>query len=177
MKYSDIPQFTRQSAYRIDVAWAYLEDQLEQFSHGHRGYVFDMDPDFQRAHVWDEGKQRRYVEYGLRGGISSRDIYWNCPGWMRDFRGPMQLVDGKQRLEAVRKFMRGELAIFGGHRITDFVGHPPMEARFVFHVNNLNARAEVLRWYLGLNEGGVVHTTEELARVHALLDAEQMPSP
>lgn len=39
-------------------------------------------------------------------------------------------------------------------------------------VNELRTRAEVLRWYLQLNSGGVVHTEEELARVRALLEAE-----
>ena len=42
-----------------------------------------------------------------------KTLIFNCPGWMIDFRGPYELVDGKQRLEAVRKFMRDELPVFG----------------------------------------------------------------
>ncbi len=44
---------------------------------------------------------------------------------------------------------------------------------FVFCVNDLQTRAEVLQWYLDLNEGGVVHTSEELNRVRAMLAKEQ----
>ena len=78
------------------------------------------------------------------------------------------LVDGKQRLEATRKFMRDELRAFGQLR-SEFAG------RMRWHVTGLKwrvcalDRAGVLRFYLSLNGGGTPHTTEELERVRALL--------
>jgi len=175
---SQVPQLTRDAPYRVDVSWDYVEPCLARWAEmlgGEGRGGLDLDPDFQRGHVWDEARRVAYVEYVLRGGKSSRELHWNCPGWMNDFRGPMVLVDGKQRLEAVRRFMRGELGVFGGHPIGDwddgdrhFLRHS-----FSFHVNSLPTRAATLRWYLELNEGGVAHDPAELARVRALLAAER----
>lgn len=172
---TSIPQFTKSANHNVTVDWRYLEDTIENYAEkGTPGYMFDMDPDFQRGHVWTEAQQVRYVEFILKGGKSSRDIQWNCAGWMDDFRGPMLLVDGKQRVEAVRKFMRNELAIFGGYTLSQIDENTfrRCHASFTFHVNDLKTRAEVLQWYLDLNGGGVVHTAEELNRVKELLKAE-----
>lgn len=38
---------------------------------------------------------------------------------------------------------------------------------------DLSTRAEVLKLYLLLNSGGVVHSTEEIARVRKLLEREE----
>lgn len=132
-----------------------------------------MDPDFQRGHVWTEVQQIRYVEFVLRGGESSREIHFNHPGWMNSYEGAMVLVDGKQRLESVRKFMRNELPIFDGHTLSDFDEKPSiLRADFIIHVNDLPTRAEVLQWYLDLNDGGVVHSSEEIQKVRKLLEEE-----
>ena len=171
MNFADIPKFTRGSSYHVTVSWRYIEHQLLDYASPPS--PVDLDPDFQRAHVWSEDQQRRYVEFCLMGGAGSRDILFNCTGWMGDWRGPFVLVDGKQRLEAVRKFMRGDLAIFDGHHFGDFVGQlRDHHAHFTFHVNDLSTRAEVLQWYVDLNAGGVVHTAEEIAKVRALLAKE-----
>jgi len=90
-------------------------------------------------------------------------------------QGQMVLVDGKQRLEAVRKFLRNELPVFK-HTIEEFEDKKIMlrssNANFIFKVNNLKTRKEVLQWYLDLNSGGVVHTSEEIEKVRRLLEQE-----
>src|SRR5262245_21949911 len=118
MRFSDIPKFTRHAGWAVDVSWRYLEEHLEQ----HAGYNLNLDPDFQRAHVWTEPQQVRYVEFILRGGQSSRDILTNCVNWQSSLNniGPYELVDGKQRLAAVLRFLRNEIAIFGGNYHKDF---------------------------------------------------------
>lgn len=168
--FRDIPQFTRTANYQVDISWSYLLEAL-------RGYVgkdgLDMDPDFQRAHVWDAERQKRYVEFILRGGDSGKDIYTNCPRWHHGGVKDFVLVDGKQRLEAVTKFLRSELPIFDGHLFKDYTDSLRItQASFKWHVNDLDTRAEVLQWYLDLNSGGVVHTSEELDRVRGLLEQE-----
>lgn len=166
-----IPKFTKTANYAIDVSWSYLEYTLKSWE----GYGnLDLDPDFQREHVWDEVKQIRYVEYILKGGKSSRDIFFNQPYWPSvKLSHRLELVDGKQRLEAVRKFLRNDLPIFGGYKITDFDGRPSIsDASFKFHVNDLPQRKMVLQWYLDLNDGGVVHTDEELNKVRQMLFEE-----
>jgi hypothetical protein len=144
MRFQDIPQFTRAN-YNVDIPWDYIpkweRNQLE----------LNLDPDFQRAHVWTTDKQIAYVEYILRGGISGKDIYFNHPGWFRDWKGSMDIVDGKQRWQAVKEFLGDKIPVFGCF-------YSQYEDR--------------LQWYLDLNSGGVVHTNEELDKVQALLKKE-----
>lgn len=169
VRFRDIPQFPH-CCYRVDVSWNYLEFHIErQTDEG--GAPLDLDPDFQRAHVWTPSQQTAYVEYILQGGTSGRELYFNCTGWQRDFCGPYVIVDGKQRLEAVRRFMRGEIPAFGYTRDA-YTDEPNMlVARLSWNIAALETRAEVLEWYLNFNAGGTVHTPEELARVRALLTA------
>lgn len=169
---ADIPQFTRDGQYRVNVSWRFMEDTLEQFREPDG---LELDPDFQRGHVWTEEQQVRYVEFVLRGGRSGRTIYFNKSGWQRGGPGrgePMVLVDGKQRLQAVRRFMRSEIRAFGS-LLSEFNDRPDMIRHgFEFVVNDLQTRAEVLQWYIDLNAGGVVHSDDEIDRVRALLEAE-----
>lgn len=173
MDFRSIPKQTRDGRYKIHVSWDELEWHLQRYV---EEYNLDLDPDFQREHVWTEEKQVAYVEHVLRGGQASNEVRFNCIGWSRNYEGPMVLVDGKQRLNAVRRFLRDEIKAFG-HTCTELhipghVHRVPDIYNFVFYINDLNSRAEVLQWYLELNSGGVVHTQEELDRVKALLLAE-----
>lgn len=169
--YASIPKFTRGASWQTDIEWKYLPSQIAHWSEDQDGLAkVDLDPDFQRAHVWTTDQQIAYVEYVLKGGLSGRDIYFNCVGWMASYKGPFVLVDGKQRLEAVSLFLRNELPIFGGWHRSDFTDRLPVEATFKFHVNNLPTRADVLRWYLEMNTGGTPHTREEIAKVEAMLE-------
>lgn len=173
MKFEDIEQFTAWGKYSCDVEWNDLEWKLKSYTDN---YDLDLDPDFQRGHVWSLDKQIAYVEYILKGGQFSRHIIFNMPGWIKDLEGQMQLVDGKQRLQAVRLFMDNRLPIFGGHYLKDYQPYRgggrlkvPRSCVFKFYINDLATRKEVLKFYLDLNSGGVVHTPEELDRVRKLL--------
>lgn len=171
MRFQDIPQFTKYSEYRINQSWQYLEDFIESLR---LDYDLHLDPDFQRAHVWDEKKQIKYIEFICRGGKSGKDIYFNCASFKSGIGdNAMVLVDGKQRLQAVMKFLKNELPIFGGHYLKDFkdklrIGHH----EFVIHINDLQTRKEVLQWYIDINDGGVVHTSEEIEKVRDLIKQE-----
>jgi hypothetical protein len=169
MRFQDIPQFPH-CGYRIDVAWTMLERHIEEEEEN----GLDLNPDFQRAHVWTADQQSKYVEYILRGGTSGKELYFNCKDWHRAGRELYVIVDGKQRLQAVREFMRGNVTAFG-HRRHAFTDNPDsLTARFSWNIAALNTRAEVLEWYVSFNEGGTVHTKEELDRVRELLAAESM---
>jgi hypothetical protein len=173
-RFRDIETFIPGSHYKVNVSWGYLEEALARyFEQG-----LNIDPDFQRAHVWSYAKQVSYVEFILRGGRSSRQLQFNHANWHTILTPRVDdnfvLVDGKQRLEAVRKFLRNELEAFGC-KLHDFSDKLPAMCGpdFVFHVNSLPTKSEVLRWYLQLNSGGVVRTSEELDKVRALLKKEQ----
>lgn len=179
VQFAKLRKFTRAASYSVTIGWLYLERHIERQQNESDAAVLNLDPDFQRAHVWTTQKQAAYVLYILRNGTGARDLYFNCAGWMKDWRGPYVCVDGKQRLEAVRKFLKNQLPIavpeFGGtFKFDDFRdGIRTMHCYFNWQVNDLETRAEVLQWYLDMNSGGVVHTSTELARVRALLDAEK----
>jgi hypothetical protein len=174
-RFSKIPSFTRDSAYRVDVGWGYLEKNLEDWS---RDYGLELEPDFQRAHVWTREKQVAYVEFVLRGGKSSNQIYFNSPAFgsqrkKASLPDTIVLVDGLQRLTAVRAFMNDEFKVFGWSHSEFKDGLDICRHRFSVNVNDLGTRAEVLQWYLDLNAGGVAHTNDEIERVRQLLEAEQ----
>jgi hypothetical protein len=165
-RWAAIPQLPR-AHYEIDVAWHAIERNLDWLA---TGAGINLDPDYQRSHVWTSDQQVAYVEYILMGGEVGRNITWNAVDWP-DVSGPVELVDGKQRLEAVRRFIRGEMECFGmtyqaGELIRIHQG------TFKFRICSLD-RVEVLRLYLNINAGGTPHTADELARVRALLDAER----
>lgn len=166
-----IPQLTNWGSYSVMQPWDSIEGACERYA---ETYGFDYgESEFQRTHVWTEEQQRRYVEHIMRGGHSGRDLLTNVPGWMGSSKpGKMVLVDGKQRLNAARLFMKNELSIFNGIYRKDIRGKrlSMTGPGFLWHVNNLKTEAEVLQWYLDINRGGTVHTDDEIAKVRALLE-------
>jgi hypothetical protein len=170
MKYSDIKSYMSEGNYDVHSLWIYFFDQY--YKADGRMPILNDSPDYQRGHVWTEKQQVKYIEHILRGGKSGRDIYLNCPGWMRDFEGPFEVVDGKQRIQAVRRFLNNEIKVFG-HYYREFEGKLPYWVSFVVHINDLKTREEVLTWYLEMNEGGTIHTEEELETVRSLLEEEK----
>lgn len=168
-RWASIPQLP-QAHYEIDVMWHSLERQLEWLG---QGGGLNLDPDYQRAHVWTEAQQRAYVEYILMGGEVARSITWNSVDWP-DVAGPVELVDGKQRLESARKFIRGDLEVFGMRYVPGELLRLH-QASFKFRVCSLD-RTDVLRLYLNINAGGTPHTAAEIERVRRLLASEEKVS-
>jgi len=173
MRFSDIPQFPS-ARWAVDVPWTHLDGNLETLAGDGE---LRLDPDYQRAHVWTPEQQIAYVEFQLMGGELSRSIIFNAPYWRKYGVPPedtyVELIDGKQRLEAVRAFLRGDVPVFG-RRFAEFEGpFPTMEHRFRFQVCCLETREEVLQLYLKLNAGGTPHSAAELDRVRRLLEEER----
>ena len=170
MRFQDIPRLT-QANYRIDVPVRYLE---EQFAHYEKSYGLELSPDFQRNHVWTEEQQRKYVEFLLRGGRSGRDILFNCVGFNhKTAPGKVVCVDGLQRLTACRKFVNNELQAFGLY-CNEFEDKIDLLLTFVFCINDLPTKKQVLNWYLEINDGGTIHTKEELDKVRNMLAKENV---
>ena len=170
LRFRDIPKLTKCSGYSVDVSWNYLEKMLD----GYREYPngLDLDPDFQRGHVWTEDQQRAYVEFCLMGGRGSKTLLFNSVNFNRGSAEPevIELVDGKQRLTAVLRFLHNELPVFGGHYYRDYTDRlDTFDATFHFMINDLPTREAVLKWYLELNDGGTPHTKEEIDKVKKML--------
>ena len=167
MKYSEIPQFTSCGSYQVNLPLKYLKQRLEEWI----AEGLQLNPDFQRGHVWTEEQQVNYIEFLLKGGQSARVVYFNHPGWMKDFKGDFVCVDGLQRLTAVMRFLNNEIKVFGCY-YKDFEGNMPNDLDLLFNVNNLKTKKEVLKWYLEMNSGGTIHTKDELDKVKGMLIKE-----
>lgn len=169
--YQKIPKFTNVGSYHVDISWDYLEKWLDCGNDG-PNYI-DLDPDYQRGYVWTEAQQIAYVEYILRGGRMAKDIFFNCTTWNTDSNTPVEIVDGKQRVHAVLRFLRNEIPAFCYYR-KEFSGYlRDLKYSFSVYINDLRTRKEVLQWYLEFNTGGTVHTEAELDRVRELIKQEE----
>jgi hypothetical protein len=165
-RFQDIPQMTI-AHYSVTRPWRNLAENLEKW--GDRDNKLDLNPEYQRGNVWTKKQKTAYIEYIMRGGISGRDIFWNCPGWMNDFRGPMELVDGKQRVTAVLEFQENKFKVFGHYfreytDKLDWVRH-----HFLFYVNDLENREDIIQWYLDLNSG-MPHKRKDIQKAENLLN-------
>lgn len=130
-------------------------------------------PVFQLGHVWNEIQQISYVEFVLRGGKSSRIVYFNCPSWNCEVKdggyNDFVCVDGLQRITAVLRFMNNEIPAFGIF-CKDYEDKLPVDVNLVLNVNDLKTQREVLQWYIDLNSGGTPHSSEEIQRVKQLME-------
>jgi len=144
----------------------------------------DIDPDFQRPHVWTEAQQIAFMENLLQDGMAGRTLYFNRGPWSFThkngkttigtpkidadcvWQGYSQyvLVDGKQRLQAARRWVRDEIPTFGYYK-SQFEGDMPHRMHFLAVYGELKTRAEVLSWYIALNSSGTPHTPEEIEHV------------
>lgn len=158
--------------YKINMPLNFIKKHLEDDI---KDMGLNLDPDFQRAHVWDLDKRVKYVEFLLKGG-KSNPIYFNHEGWMKSYRGEYVIVDGKQRLTAILMFLNNEFPVFKDMD-SDGIGYYSREFDMIpndveFIVNDLPSRELVLKWYLQMNEGNVAHTEEELDKVRQMLNKQ-----
>jgi len=179
LEHGKIPQLTCQPNYRTDVPF-------DAFTHALDRYLemgLNLDPDFQRGHVWNAEQKVKWIEFLLKGGKSYSDIILNHPGWMKSYKGDFVVVDGKQRLSAIAEFLKDGFPVFAGlegkpegWKASEIDRSAFRRVSIGFAVNNLKSRTDILRWYIELNEGAVAHTKEELDRVKNLALQEQAPA-
>lgn len=163
-------QMTRVGSYEVCVPINLMLDKIQEWVEE----GLQLQPDFQRNHVWSQDQQSKFIEYLLKGGITT-PLYFNHPNWMGSFKGDFVLVDGLQRLTAILKFLKNELTVFDNQYLKDFEDERFINEIYIkINVNNLKTRKEVLKWYLDINSGGVVHTEEELEKVRDLLRKENI---
>ncbi len=155
--------------------FSYLEQWLaleaEAVEHG-----VDINPDFQRGHIWTEAQQVAYIENVLRRIVdeSGLTIRFNCPTWretklLGDLPEQVVCIDGLQRLTAIRRFINKELPVFG----LDYEVLPMRvilrDLQLVIKMYDFQDRKDLLKFYLDINGGGTPHSKEELDRVRELM--------
>ncbi len=172
MKYSDIPKLTSWGNYMVDSELKYFLEHIKEMEDELELSPLQLCPDFQRGHVWTEAQQVSFIEFILKGG-RCQPILFNHPGWQDSYKGEFVLVDGLQRITALRKFFNNEIQAFSCF-YDDFEDKRLINRiTLTYYINNLKTRREVLKWYIELNSGGTPHTAEELKRVKHLLILEK----
>ena len=166
-KFRNIESFI-EGNYQIDVPLSYLNMHINEYI---GGYNLDLNPDYQRGHVWNTEQQISFVEHVLRGGRNTV-IRFNCPNWVSGRGKDMVIVDGKQRMTACLAFLNNDIPAFG-YYFLEYEDKMDLFCRLQFIINELPTRKDVLKWYLEINSGNVAHTDEELERVEKLLAAEK----
>jgi uncharacterized protein with ParB-like and HNH nuclease domain len=164
LNFKNIKPLTSKGRYEVNQPLEYLDDVIDRY----KKYGLDLDVEFQRAHVWNEDQQIAFVEFILRGG-ETQPLLFNHPNWMGSFVGDMVLVDGKQRLTALLKFIHNELPVFGGYKKDEIDNLSLSNFDIKVNINNLKTMKEVYKWYIELNSGGTPHTEEEISKVKKLL--------
>lgn len=137
-------------------------------------YKLNIDPDYQRDHVWTVAQKAAFVGHLLSGGETAPLIINELPDHSTE------MVDGKQRLTACREWIRNEFPAVTWNGTTLWFQDMDeisltmlaMSITVRFLIVKMS-RAEILELYIRLNKGGTVHSDEEIAKVQRLLDIER----
>lgn len=171
--YSNIRALTRPCNYSVHIPLQHLKQTIEGYM---ADYQVEITPDFQRNHVWTDDMRILFMEYMLRGGKAGMELYWNCPEFGQrcndeQMNRTLILVDGLQRYTAAQMFLDNKIPVFG-HYADEFEDSLRVLGRgFVFYINDLASRKEVMQWYVEMNENRVAHTDEEIQRVKKMIEA------
>lgn len=169
VRFADIPQFTRSGSYAVDLGVEYL---CKWVSEETRENGLQMNPVFQRGHVWTEKQQIAFLEYFFRGGRSGTTVYFNKPDWLysvpQGAYNDFVCVDGLQRITAIQRFVNNEIPVFGTY-YREFLDKPRTLFTIQVVVNDLHSPQEVLQWYIDMNSAGTQHSKAEIERVQKML--------
>lgn len=178
---SEIIRPLNTAKYEVEHDWRYIAKALKGYEADYGG--LDLNPDFQRGHVWTSDQKRHFIENALRGVVASGGfvVQFNCPNWDNDnYQGELphgfQCIDGLQRITAIQDFINGEVRPFG-LSVEDLDGSSFSMRRSRFRlriaVHDFQTKADLLKHYLDLNTGGTPHSAEEIDRVRGLLAKAQ----
>ena len=169
MRFEDIPRFiSTEHCYHVNYGMTgfikWIDEEIEDMG-------LEMNPIFQRGHVWTEEQQTRYIEFLLRGGQTGRNFYFNCKRGSigkENSEGLYVCVDGLQRATAIRKFLNNEIKAFG--QFYSEFGRKLRRTEFDIsvYINDLDNMKDIVKWYIEFNDGGTPHSAEEINRVKEL---------
>lgn len=152
-------------------------DNLPSFVSSSRNV--DLSPPFQRGSVWTEPQKKAFVEHISAGGCTT-PIILNCPTW-QGFEAvdgsdlppdDLQVVDGKQRLEALLDFMADKFKIYDGYKYSDFkedCKYPFGGLNLTFAITRCSFFKELVEFYIALNFAGTSHTEDEFKALREMI--------
>jgi len=178
MNFQEIPQFIQTGSWICRYSLIKFVKEIEDWKNGINTDVkLEMNPDFQRGHVWTEEQQVLFIESLLKGGAkNAKTIHLNHPNWMRTNNkkyNEFVCVDGLQRFTAIKNFLDNNLKVFG-LLYKNFSGTLRMMHDMFISINDLPTKKDILRWYIEMNYSGTIHSKEELDRVKTLLAKESL---
>lgn len=141
-------------------------------------YGCNLDPDYQRGHVWTEEQQAKFIGHLIEGGRTTPPIINTGPKGARLYEeGKSEVLDGKQRITAALAFEANKIPamLTDGREIylRDMNKISQSQLRMTigmaYQIVELD-REQTLYWYIKLNRGGTVHTDAEINRVKVLLE-------
>lgn len=173
IRFSDIPKAIEAGQYQCTYRLAYFVEYIEELIETEG---LQMNPDFQRGHVWTEEQQISYMEALLsKRARNALTLYFNYPFWTTsrnkdpNVYSDFVCVDGLQRYTAISRFVHNEIKVFGSY-FREYEDKPSSVDHVVlFNVNCLKSKAEVLQWYVEMNAGGTPHAEEEIERVRKMM--------
>lgn len=138
----------------------------------------NVDPPYQRGRVWTREQSEAFAGFFIEGN--------RVPAFyvrQRDLCGSMvdEVVDGKQRLLALKAFVDGEIdaVLWSGERVRfdDLTNVGKRGFRSVsvplVELPEETTDREVMAVYIRLNRGGTPHTAAEIDRVREMMEGER----
>ena len=170
VRFADISKFTRDGNYQVDMDIRRVPEWIENEQ---KEMGLQLNPNFQRGHVWTEEQQIAWLEFFLRGGKSGNVVYFNCPSWHHKVKDgeydEYVCVDGLQRITSIQRFINNEIKVFGSYFREFEDPRGANEFTLKVNVNDLKTEKEVLQWYVDMNVGGTPHTDEEIEKVKKMI--------
>lgn len=149
-----------------------MERDLDQLPDSRKILRFVLPP-WQREEVWTEKQQVSFCE-GIFLGFGCGFLVVNGREWVGSDGTPAPmagwLIDGQQRVAAIRNFFSGKLAVFGSIYWKD-IPVQEQRRRFLsqpFHHLEIEYIADeptLKALYTRLNRGGTAHTASDMARL------------
>lgn len=166
------------------IASLWEESAVEMTMAGERQLMSLVLPPWQRPSVWDAQRQRAFVE-GILLGFPPGAIVTVEPDWTSGpgrravvNKGSGWLIDGQQRVTAIREFVQGRLSVFDGLGYADLPRAEQLRRfdRVVLTricLPNDTDEAALKSLYLRMNYSGVPHTQKDLARLADAVDGAE----
>jgi hypothetical protein len=152
----------------MQLQWDTQNKYLDEVGYSGRRVLGFKLPSWQRPEVWSDEQSTRFIESIWLGvGIGSYMVNFRQGG---EDENHLLLLDGQQRLRAIERYWRGELAIPGEdgvrHRWTDL--DEPEQRQFLripfpWIMTEYQTELELREAYNRHNFGGTAHSLEQRA--------------
>ncbi len=159
-------------SYRDEVQLNFATSTLFSVYHMHQSNGVDLDPSYQRDHVWTMELRRNFID-SIFDNVDLGKMVFRDRGYRKE--GPMyEVIDGKQRLTTLILFLEGRIT-WRGRTFFDLSnrdqGHLTNYTVQTATITGPVTEAVVLRLFLRLNTGGVAQDPKHIAAVRARLEA------